>query len=194
MASAGLHMRATMLRAPQPFPAARLHTMEPRCRQMSTRVHAQHPGNPYGEEAPGTGRRHAPWPQDSPTEDPHSDDEQFEMRSTAEVYQLFEELQRRQISGAEAAPQQAVTLPPGYEDLSQGNFGPGAGHKRRPSVVSSHSGDEDVAPNQFQMMSTAQVVALWEKMQRRQGGGVAGPPQPGAPDQIATEGNSSSSE
>lgn len=31
------------------------------------------------------GRRHAPWPQDSPTEDPHSDDEQFEMRSTAEV-------------------------------------------------------------------------------------------------------------
>lgn len=36
-----------------------------------------------------------------------------------QVYQLFEELQRRQISGAEAAPQQAVTLPPGYEDLSQ---------------------------------------------------------------------------
>ena len=44
---------------------------------------------------------------------------------------------------------------------AQGNFGPGAGQKRRPSVVSSRADDEDDGPNHFQMMSTAQVGPPW---------------------------------
>ena len=47
---------------------------------------AQHPGHHRGCMLAPAGRRHFPAPQQSPSE---SDDEHFEMRSTAEVHQLL---------------------------------------------------------------------------------------------------------
>lgn len=131
------------------------------------------PNDQFGEEAPGTGRRQFPALQQSASEG--DDDEHFDKRSAAEMYELFEELQRRQGTGGLPADLNDIDvekLTAQLDDSRHTDYGPGAGKKRRPSAVSPRS--EEEAPNQFQMMSTAEVVALWEKMQQGQGTGEAG--------------------
>lgn len=134
---------------------------------QTSRIRATKDPSQFGEEAPGTGRRQFPAVQQPPSEEEH--DERFDKRTAAEMYQLFEELQRRQgTNGVPAALREVGVrqLPPELDAARNAQFGPGAGKKRRPSAVSSESDEDITAPNQFQMMSTAEVVALWEKMQQ----------------------------